>query len=371
MDPLSSTRRPALSALEADDGAASDTKHGLPRATHVRVVTPQFLHSSLAALVVSYLDESLDVNVEVVDFLTGGDRLLPSDAHPLVHEDPSKLLLLSPDNPASLALCLEKVRQNGLNLKWVPQPLRRNLEICRAAVGQTSMAIRYVDPQVPGYRGLCLRAVRTQGYLLQHVSLPTRTDDEVCSDAVRNNLRALQWVSPQTDFYRDLCLLAIEQDGISLKYAESIQSDEGLCGRAVQQNPRAIQFVNESAPFLGDLFRQTAEDHPGLIASLPIEFLARPSIYPVVLQQNIRHMRLFGPDAPHYRAICLHAVGIDGLALRDMPAALRDDKEVVLRAIKTDPAAFALVSQNLQHDSEVRNAAGKRDSFKSFLRRLG
>jgi len=55
--------------------------------------------------------------------------------------------------------CLKKVKQNGLNLKYVHKQTK---EICMAAVMQNGWALQYVHPNVRGYREICMAAVEQQ-----------------------------------------------------------------------------------------------------------------------------------------------------------------------------------------------------------------
>lgn len=62
-------------------------------------------------------------------------------------------------------IALEKVKENGLNLKFIST---QTPELCLAAVRQNGLAIKYVKDQTPE---LCLEAVRYESNALNFVNL--------------------------------------------------------------------------------------------------------------------------------------------------------------------------------------------------------
>ena len=126
-------------------------------------------------------------------------------------------------------LCLELIKQNGLNLKYIKEQTNK---ICLEAVKQNGHALQYVKEQT---NELCLKAVKQNGYSLKYVKNQT---DEICLEAVKQNGYALEYVKDQTN---EICLEAVKQNGNVLQYVKE-QTNE-ICLEAVKQNCDALEYV--------------------------------------------------------------------------------------------------------------------------------
>jgi len=126
-------------------------------------------------------------------------------------------------------VCKLAVQQNCLALKYVKNQTN---EICKLAVQQCGYALPYVKNQTDE---ICILAVQQYGYALPYVKNQT---EEICKLAVQQNGCALQYVKNQTD---EICKLAVQQNGYALPYVKN-QTEE-ICKLAVQQNIHALQYV--------------------------------------------------------------------------------------------------------------------------------
>ena len=127
--------------------------------------------------------------------------------------------------------CLEAVRQDGLNLRFVKN---QTPEICLEAVKKSGTALYYIEKQTPE---LCLIAVKENGHALEHAREQTL---ELCLAAVKQNGWALKYVKNQTP---ELCLIAVKQNGHALKYVKN-QTPE-LCLIAVRQYGLILEHIRE------------------------------------------------------------------------------------------------------------------------------
>ena len=85
--------------------------------------------------------------------------------------------------------CLEAVKRNGYNIKYVKEQTK---EMCLEAVKQNGYNIKYVKEQT---NELCLEAVKQNGKALYYVKEQTK---EICLEAVKEYGYALQYVKEQT-----------------------------------------------------------------------------------------------------------------------------------------------------------------------------
>ena len=129
-------------------------------------------------------------------------------------------------------LCRLAVQQNGLALKYVKNQTE---EICKLAVQQNVYALEYV--KIEQTEEICKLAVQEYGYVLQFVKEQT---EEICKLAVQEYGYVLQFVKEQTE---EICKLAVQQNGNALQYVK--KQTEKICKLAVQQHPSALCYVPE------------------------------------------------------------------------------------------------------------------------------
>jgi hypothetical protein len=111
-------------------------------------------------------------------------------------------------------MCMEAVKQNGLELEFVEYQLPK---ICLAAVRQNGLALEFIETQT---EFLCLEAVKQNGLALEFVEEQTQ---EICMEAVRQNGLAIQYVIYQTI---ELCEVAFQQTKLSQEYMVEPFQDE-------------------------------------------------------------------------------------------------------------------------------------------------
>ena len=105
------------------------------------------------------------------------------------------------------------VKYDGLLLKYMPL-YKQTDKICKYAVQQNGLALKYVNKQTP----------------------------IICEYAVKQNAYALEFVKEQTE---DICLYSVQQNGLTLKYV--INQTLFIIQTAIRLYPRAyIQIVNPS-----------------------------------------------------------------------------------------------------------------------------
>ena len=95
---------------------------------------------------------------------------------------------------------LEKVRENGYNLRFVH---KQTPEICLEAVNEDGDALKYVKEQTPE---ICLAAVKQYGNALQFVREQT---PEICLAAVKEEEDALQSVD-KSIFKEEKTMITLE-----------------------------------------------------------------------------------------------------------------------------------------------------------------
>lgn len=152
-------------------------------------------------------------------------------------------------------------------------------------------------PSVEDDRALALAAVQKNCDAFPLLSVPMRYDREITLEAVRQKGGLLQYTSPVLQADREVVGAAVQQSGAALRFAAPARRNElGLVRRAVTRTPEIFPF-------------------------LPAEQKAR-------------------------RELASVAVARDGMLLSAVPT-LQDDKDIVLAAVRQNPAALQFASSSL------------------------
>lgn len=179
----------------------------------------------------------------------------------------------------------KSVKEDGMNLKYIPDSVDKYFDICVFAIDNDPYAIQFVSPKVKGYSKLCLRAVKTNKPLEKNGAcalefIPHETEDyeTIALAAVKNRWRALEYVNkkwkdveaeiktpvditsklrsiyitkreivaiPSLKNLPEICLIAVKQSGLALKYVPFwISNYEELCLEACKQDGLALLYVH-------------------------------------------------------------------------------------------------------------------------------
>lgn len=83
------------------------------------------------------------------------------------------------------SLCLDAVKHNGWNLRWVNE---QTDELCTAAIKQNGNVLMLVQNQT---EEICLESVRQNGLNLFNVNIKTEL---ICNEAIKQNDHARRWI---------------------------------------------------------------------------------------------------------------------------------------------------------------------------------
>jgi Domain of unknown function (DUF4116) len=158
------------------------------------------------------------------------------------------------------------VVRNGFALQFVPID-SRTPELCRLAIEQNALALKYVPSDLKLNRGeegslnfwqkvvgwwknggshrtseLCRLAVQKDGRALEYVPIKYR-DRELCHSAIQQHGDALRYVPDK--YTSELYNLAIEQNGWTLRYMPDKYRTYELYRLAIQKDGLSLQFVPE------------------------------------------------------------------------------------------------------------------------------
>ena len=127
-------------------------------------------------------------------------------------------------------MALKAVSLNGMALQFCPPELQNSPAVVRAALEQTSFAMRYASDEVKASRDVIMAAVSASGKMLVHAHPSLREDEEVVLAAVKQDGMALGYASEelrarsssQIRANRELVLLDGQQDAKAVQYASTL-----------------------------------------------------------------------------------------------------------------------------------------------------
>ena len=314
------------------------------------------------------------------------------------------------------------VKSDGLALRFASEPLRNDREICEFAVNQCGLALQYASEQVQNRQTIALAAVSQDGLALRFASSRLQEDDAVVLAAVHHNGYALQFAGEIRRDDREVVLAAVAKCGLALQWASSeLRNDPETvalavrgCGHALRfassemRNNRNVvmdalavdendvdDFVRSAERDLADFSEATrdglqmvlvADETSASMVELlaladttgtvnPGELTATADLEMPQGELSVGHGAVEDTVASEVRPASAAAEVVDnetgpapviGQPSVRSPLAyaspeLRNDAEVVLRAIDRLPAALILASPGMKNDREVVEAAVRRD----------
>lgn len=216
------------------------------------------------------------------------------------------------------ALCSTAVRNNGLNLRYVPEKYM-DYQMALLAVSENGEALLDVPPALlsgaEGYE-LCLKAVQNDvsGFILSRVPKCYLTGDKgkaLCKAAVVFNGYAIKYV-PKRMLSKTLVSCALEKPAPVREYRD-------FCGTPIHQGPDGNQFTSP-------------------LSFIPKRFLSRE-----IVEMAVRSYPISLQDAPSEfisKELCMWALDQDPMNLEYIP---NPSNPLIEYAIEKDPQVIMKV----------------------------
>lgn len=202
------------------------------------------------------------------------------------------------------------------------------------------------------------KSVQTDMGTLAHASLELRSNKEFMTEMVAVSPSAFEHATNGLREDKDLALAAISQDGNMLHYAShSLASDKELVLVAVKNNGMALQYASDGPINDKEIVRAAIDSHPMSLGFASKEVLEDRGIVLEALKAGeAKHS--FGvrtvfarlcDEMKDDREIVMSAVKCNGWVLRGVSKRLRDDAEILFEAYKgTEDIDFVLEHSSLR-----------------------
>eukprot|EP00971_Amphidinium_carterae_P164549 3262220-Amphidinium_carterae.1 len=147
----------------------------------------------------------------------------------------------------SKQLAIERVKENGLELKHLAEELRSDRDIVSTAVRQNPLALKHAAAAMRRERDIVLDAVSQHGYALAYAAEELRRDRGVALTAVRQFGHALECAADELKADREIVLAAVSQAGVALEWAaEELKRDRHVVLAAIAQDHGALEFAADN-----------------------------------------------------------------------------------------------------------------------------
>lgn len=201
---------------------------------------------------------------------------------------------------------LDKVKEDGLLLKDVPQRYQ-DREMVLAAVSENGLALRYSPEPLKRDRDIVSAALQENGLALRDVPELLRDDEYVVLEAVQKNGLALRYASARLKSYHGVVFPALQQN---LDAFDLVSNTE---------DPAIVTYVLErDSSFYNRIMSDQLQRSPVIgMAAVRQNGLVLQSL-PLALRQD--------------RTIVMAALAQNGRALNGVPPPLRKDPSLLLFA---------------------------------------
>ena len=234
---------------------------------------------------------------------------------------------------------LAAVKSDGIVLKDLKDKFKNDPRIVLAAVEQNGYALRYASDSLRSSKEIALEATRNNSYAYRFIGEELKSDLKLAQIAISDDWRNLQYVSSSLKNDKEVAMIAVKENGSALEYtSEGLRKNLKIAYTAVKSNPLSLRYLDQSLRADFDLVKLAINnDQSGLALSFASE------------------------DLRNNKELVINAVRRSGYALKYASRNLRNDKDIVLEAIANDPRSLKFASSILKGNLEVAKKAIESD----------
>lgn len=238
----------------------------------------------------------------------------------------------------------------GLALKYVEEEWRLDKEVVTAAISNDGRALVYACQSIKDDEDIVALAVRNRWAALKHASVRLRDNAQLVTVAVTNSGAALQYASERLRGDADMVTLAVATWGLALEHAsEHLKNDIAIVTKAIATDTRA--FSHASHELQKNEAIAAAAGRRDIICQAVIE---RVTIDGCALRKEQDEWK-------DNKQVLLSAVKNNGLALKYASKNLKNDHDAVMAAITNDNSSLKYASKNLRNSIHIIKPAVSRD----------
>ncbi|ONU47772.1 DUF4116 domain-containing protein [Burkholderia cenocepacia] len=222
------------------------------------------------------------------------------------------------------------VQSSGWNIQYASDELKKDRELTLAALKQNPWAIREIDPSFYSDKEIVMLSVSQEGDMLQFASDELKNDREVVMKAVQHNSMnsyqdAYKYASEELKCDKEIIRLHLGHGGnfhlIPMEVLDEVRKDKDIAERALIHSEYNYTRFDSSLYEDKELIKRIAEINGSILS-------------------KITH---FNDD----KEVIMAGLNFRGVSLSYASERLRNDPELVLKAVKASYSAGAYVGDSL------------------------
>jgi hypothetical protein len=354
--------------------------------TKIIQINPQFFR---------HLDSKLKDNTAFILNLIKYDLSLYQYLNKKLQTDPSILAILDSKEDV-----LKQIKRDPHLLKYASDNLKNNREIVKEAIIRNPKTLEYASHILKDDKAFISEHIKQDGNLLKYLSARLKDDQEIVSLAIQQEPLALQYASTRlkNDFSlvrftikKDVTVLAfldhkfrnnkeislilndptlmfqqINKNPESLKFiGDFLKNNQSLMKTAVKQDGKSLRYANQNLQNLPELALDAIKNNICAFPYLSNSLKTNPMILnfldhreqitlQMILKQDVEMFQYLSHRLRSDLSFVLDAIELlNGSILEFVDDKLKNNKQVVIQAIKSYPLALKHVPNHFLSQAKI------------------
>ena len=270
---------------------------------------------------------------------------------------------------------LNELQHTMSNFNSVSDRLKNDKEFIGEIVtlGTGRNRLEFIPDKFKDDKDIVLKAMKTDGISLEFVSDRLKEDKEVVMTAVKNNWKALEFVPDKFKDDKDIIMEVVKQNGKALKLAsENMQKDREIVLASITSTrygtSNSLTTINEKFRDDKEIVMEAMSYSGGYGYELISDRLKNDKevTYCYASQESFNITKILDKFKED-KEIIMRGIGStwreSNYILENASPKFRDDKDVMLMAVKNYPPSLELASERLKNDIEVVRRAVEYDTY--------
>ena len=270
---------------------------------------------------------------------------------------------------------LNELQHTMSNFNSVSDRLKNDKEFIGEIVtlGTGRNRLEFIPDKFKDDKDIVLKAMKTDGISLEFVSDRLKEDKEVVMTAVKNNWKALEFAPDKFKDDKDIIMEVVKQNGKALKLAsENMQKDREIVLASITSTrygtSNSLTTINEKFRDDKEIVMEAMSYSGGYGYELISDRLKNDKevTYCYASQESFNITKILDKFKED-KEIIMRGIGStwreSNYILENASPKFRDDKDVILMAVKNYPPSLELASERLKNDIEVVRRAVEYDTY--------
>jgi hypothetical protein len=251
-----------------------------------------------------------------------------------------------------IEIVTEAIKRNGPSIQFASEELKNNQDLARIAL-KNSATLSDVGKELKRKKEFVLEAIKNQRGSFIHASEELRNDREIILESIKSNQTNFNLLSKEFMNDREIILNAVKHDEnafelLTKNYPE-YKNDKEIVLAAVQYNGKVLKFVSEDLKNDEEVAMHVLNSY-GSFEYIGNGFKNNKEFY--YKAAKIKAFDSLDHEFMDERDFVLKIVQLNGYLLESASEVLKDDKEIVLEAVKNSNS-LEFASDRLKNDEEI------------------